>query len=85
MDSVWGELSALQGYLAHKKQRRPTPLQLGCTLGRMVDLGRWAVSYERGTPANPEPKTGSFHHQARLLRNGLENVTFTGRRLQTAS
>ena len=45
----------LQGYLTHKKQHRFQTLQKGYAWGPMVVLGRWAVSYERGTPV-PLPR-----------------------------
>ena len=56
-----GSHRSIQGYLAHKKQRRPRTLQYGCAQGLMVVLGRWAVSYERGTPVwRAESNGGPF-------------------------
>ena len=44
------ECYALQGYLAHKKQRLPRTLQKNYAHGHMEVLGGRAVSYERGAP-----------------------------------
>ena len=43
--------NAVQGYLAHEKQRPTRTLQKDSAQGPMVALGEGAVSYERGTPA----------------------------------
>ena len=40
----------IQGNLARKKQRPPRTLQYDYAWGPMVIVGRWAVSYSRGTP-----------------------------------
>ena len=45
---------SLQGYLAHQKHFPPGTLQKDYTWGPVVVLGGVAVSYERGTPVNPE-------------------------------
>ena len=48
--------AALQGYIAHKKQRAPRTLHQDYAQGPMEALEEGAVSYERGTPADPQHK-----------------------------
>ena len=43
-------VDGLQGYLAHKKTPPRRTLQNAYAYGPMVAIGRWAFSYERGTP-----------------------------------
>ena len=47
-----GFVTALQGYLAHKKSPHPSTLQQVYVYGPMVVLGGLAVSYARGTPVS---------------------------------
>ena len=44
----------VQGYLAHKKKQPPRTQQYDFAQGAMAVLGRWAVSYERGTPVSDQ-------------------------------
>ena len=44
----------VQGYLAHNKPPPHRTLHWDYASGPMVVLGRWAVSYERGTPVRLE-------------------------------
>ena len=46
---------ALQGYIAREKHPPRRTLQLDYTQGPVVVLGGGAVSYEPGTPVNPQP------------------------------
>ena len=49
-EGLQGGRDAQQGYFAHKKTPPPRTLQSAYAYGFTVDLGRVAISYERGTP-----------------------------------
>ena len=72
---LWAHMHrpAVQGYLANEKTFSPRTMQYAYVLGRIVVLGGWAFSYERGTPVGPYTWRWRGSAKRRFLSNECRN------------